>query len=165
MDAATGVEIRFCDLSHFENGIFISADGMNIHDNYIHDLSSLAGDPHIDGIQGSGGFTSLTINHNTIISWDTSCIILQNEGAGFSGVTISNNRLIIDPALGGSTCILCQDRDDGVGSVSNVTVTNNRMLKSSGGGQTYGFFHNVTALTWTGNVDDITGLPATQDIG
>jgi len=164
-DSMPGCEISFCDISHTENAIFVGDNNQNFHDNYIHDLSSLAGDPHIDGIQGSGGFTALTIDHNTIISWDTSCIILQNEGAGFSGAVINNNKLIIDPALGGSTCILCQDRDDGVGAVSGITVTNNKMVKGTGGGQTYGFFHNVTGLTWTGNTDYNTGVTINPDIG
>ena len=164
-DGMPGLEISFCDISRTANGINVGDNALNIHDNYLHDLSGAGVDPHIDGIQGSGGFSALTIEHNTIISWDTSCIILQNEGAGFSGVVINNNRLIIDPVLGGAYCILCQDLDAGVGAVSNITITNNRMLKGNSGGQTYGFFHNVTALTWTGNVDDMTGVVINPDIG
>lgn len=164
-DNAPACEIAFCDLSHMTNGIFVGDNNQNFHDNYIHDLSSSDATPHVDGIQGSGGFTSLTINHNTIISWDTSCIILQNEGAGFSGAVITNNKLIIDPTLGGAYCILCQKRDDAAGLVSNITVTGNRMNKGSTVGASYGFFHNVTALTWNTNVDDVSSAPINPDIG
>lgn len=161
-DSLTGCEIRFCDINHVENGIFVGANSQNFHDNYIHDLTSIAGDPHIDGIQGTGGFTALTIDHNTIISNDTSCIILQNEGAGFSGAVINNNRLIMTD---GAYCCLIQDLDGGVGAVSNITVTNNRMDKGSTPGASYGFFHNVTGLVWTGNFDDVTAIVVGPDIG
>lgn len=163
-DSAPGCEIGFCDLSHMTNGIFVGDNNQNFHDNYIHDLSSTDAVPHVDGIQGSGGFTALTIDHNSIVSWDTSCIILQNEGAAFSGVVISNNKLIIDPAKGGAYCILCQKRDDAVGLVSNVTVTGNRMNKGPTPGASYGYFHNVTALSWNNNVNDATGVTINPDI-
>jgi hypothetical protein len=156
----SGAEVSFCDISGMENGIFIGSNAKNLHDNYIHDLTGL-GDPHIDGIQGTGGFTSLTINHNNILSRDTSCIILQNETAGFSGVTITNNRLIGQSALGYG--ILCQKKPGGSGgAVDNITVTGNRF-----GGNIQFFaaqFVGVTNLTFTGNVDDATGLPITADI-
>jgi hypothetical protein len=155
-DACTGIEIRFCDISSFENGIAIAANAMNIHDNYIHGLIGGSG-AHIDGIQGTGGFTSLTINHNTIESWDTSCIILQNEGAAFSGVVITNNRLLVDQALGGAYVVLIGRKLGLPGAVSNITVTGNRMRKGPGVG-VYGFITNdVTSVTWSGNVDDVTG--------
>lgn len=161
-----GTIIRRCDISNGENGILIGENNMQIRNNYIHGLRRPASsDPHIDGIQGSGGFTSLVIDGNTVVSWDTSCIILQNEGAAFSGVQITNNTLIIDPALGGASCILCQDLDTGIGAVSGVTVTGNRMQKGTGAGQTYGFFHNVTGLSWSGNVDHLTGATINPDIG
>jgi len=165
-DAMTNVEIRFCDISGYENGIFIGDTGMNIHDNYIHDLFSIAGSPHVDGIQGSGGFTSLTIRHNTIVSWDTSCIIMQTEGGGFSGLVIDNNRLLFDTAHVGSELaygILCQSVNANV--AQNVTITNNRIQKAQPT-QNYIFIHNLTnPVTITGNVDDTTGLPVVPDIG
>ena len=166
-DAMTNLEIRFCDISGYENGIFISDNGMNIHDNYIHGLISLAGSPHIDGIQGTGGFTSLTIRHNTIVSWDTSCIILQTEGAGYSGTVIDNNRLLFDAAHIGTELaygILCQRKDADVGTVGALTITNNRIQKAQPA-QSYIFIHNVIGpLAISGNVDDTTGNPITPDI-
>jgi len=162
LDGCPGVEIDRCDLSNLQNGIFISSNNMNIHDNWIHDLGSGAADPHFDGIQGSGGFTACTINHNTIESFDTSCIIAQNEGAAFSGLVITNNKLILSD---GAACVLCQDLDSGVGTVDNITVTGNRMQKGVNPGSSYGFFHNVTNLTWSGNTDYNTGATINPDIG
>jgi len=165
-DFAAGVEIRFCDISGYENGISIGADGMNIHDNYIHGLISLNATPHIDGIQGSGGFTSLIIRNNTIVSWDTSCIIMQTEGAGFSGLVIDGNRLLFDAAHAGSELaygILCQSINANV--AQNITITNNRIQKSQAA-QNYIFIHNLTnPVTISGNVDDTTGAPVTADVG
>ena len=165
-DNMPACEISFCDISNVENGITVGDDDQYFHDNYIHDLDGVAVDPHIDGIQGTGGFSALTIEHNTIISWDTSCIILQNEGAAFSGAVIDDNLLIIDPTLGGAYGILLQDKDSGgVGTVSNITVTNNHIRKGSSGGQVYAYFHNVIGLTWSGNVDALTLAPIDYDDG
>jgi len=166
-DAATNIEIRFCDISGYENGIAIGDTGMNIHDNYIHGLISLSGSPHIDGIQGAGGFSSLTIRHNTIVSWDTSCIIMQTEGGNYSGLVIDNNRLLFDTAHVGAELaygILAQRKDTDVGTASNITITNNRIQKVQPA-QSYIFLHNVIApITVSGNVDDTTGAPITADI-
>jgi hypothetical protein len=166
-DFADGVEIRFCDISGFENGIAIGANAMNIHDNYIHGLISLSGSPHIDGIQGAGGFNSLTIRHNTIVSWDTSCIIMQTEGAAYSGLVIDNNRLLFDTAHVGAELaygILAQRKDTDVNTASNITITNNRIQKAQAA-QSYIFIHNVIApIVVSGNVDDTTGLAITADI-
>jgi hypothetical protein len=166
-DFAPNIEIRFCDISGYVNGIVIGDTGMNIHDNYIHGLFSITGPgSHIDGIQGAGGFTSLIIRHNTIVSWDTSCIILQTEGGGFSGVVIDNNRCLFDAAHVGSELgygILCQSINANV--AQDVTITNNRIQKSQLA-QNYIFIHNLTnPVTISGNVDDTTGLPVTADIG
>lgn len=163
-DNTVGMEIRFCNISGYENGINIGGNGLNIHDNYIHGLT---GDPetaHVDGIQGSGGFTSCTIQHNTIVSWDTSNIISQTEGAGFSGLVIDNNLLLCDSAHGNGKAygILCQTVNANV--ASDVTITNNRIQKSATQGQNYIFVHGLTGtVTVTGNVDDTTGAPITAD--
>jgi hypothetical protein len=158
IESGAGAEIRYCDLSGFENGILIGGNAQNIHDNYIHDLISLAGTPHVDGIQGTGGFTSLTVRHNTIVSWDTSCVIMQNEGGGFSGLVIDNNRLLIDQAKGGSFGIRVGS-DKSAGAVSNVSITNNRIQKGPGGGTSYIYLAGTIGApkTVTGNVDDVTG--------
>jgi hypothetical protein len=155
-----GVEISYNDLSKMENGISIGADNGNIHDNYIHDLLG-SGVPHVDGIQGTGLFNGLTINHNTIISSDTSCIIMQTEFGGFSNLTVSNNRLLYDAPM--SFGMLIQEKPGSPGAVTNVIVTNNRIKFPV---SHYAVFHNVNGLSFTGNVDDDTGAPITyQDDG
>ena len=129
-----------------------------IRDNWIHDLGKLvpSEDDHTDGIQGTGGFTACTIIHNSIKSFDTSCIIMQNEGAGFSGLVIDNN--LLDMSAGGSACIICNG-DLGAGVVGAVTITNNRMIKGPPPG-TYNDTAAITGpLTYTGNTDYITGVP------
>lgn len=143
--------IRRCNLHNAENGIFIGENNMTIRDNYIHDLESDEVDPHYDGIQGSGGFTALMIEHNSIYGRDTSCIILQNEGGAFSGAVVNNNLLVMNA---GSAPFYCRS-DKGVGAVSNITVTNNLMGK----GVLYNSIVGVTNLTYTGNVDYLTGAP------
>lgn len=151
--------ISFCDLSGKENGIFIGGS-CNLHDNYIHDLGGVNPvDQHVDGIQGSSASNAI-IQHNNIISTDTSCIILQNEGGSFSNCTINNNRLIgVAPIAHG---ILCQARDDLPGTCSNITITNNRVNAVP----TFKIFlHAVNGYTYSNNVDDTTGVPFGFDDG
>lgn len=150
--------ISFCDLSGRENGIFIGGS-CNLHDNYIHNLGGSGGDPHIDGIQGSSA-SDVIIEHNTVISTDTSCIILQNEGGSFGNITINNNRLIgIDPISHG---ILCQAKDEFPGTCTNVTITNNRVNDIPAFRV---FLHDVNGYIYTNNVDDTTGVPFSFDDG
>lgn len=145
-----GSIIRRCNISAVENGIGIGENAQQIRDNYIHNLYQSV-TAHTDGIQGVGGFTSLIIDHNSIFGVDTSCVILQNEGAGFSGVIINNNLLVMTD---GSAAIYCRS-DKGPGAVDSITITNNKLGKSSGG--SYNSIVSVTNLTYTGNTDWVTG--------
>jgi hypothetical protein len=147
-----GSIIRRCNISNVENAIGIGENAQQIRDNYIHDLFQ-SESAHTDGIQGTGGFTSLTIDHNSIFGVDTSCIILQNEGGGFSGAIINNNQLVM---TNGSAAIYCRS-DKGPGAVDNITITNNKLGKASGGG--YNSIVGVTNLTYTGNTDWQTAVP------
>jgi hypothetical protein len=166
----SNAEVRFCDISHFENGIFPGGPAWNIHDNYIHDLSSIGASPHVDGIQISGdllGTMSVTIRHNTISSWDTSCIILGN--GNWNGIVIDNNRLVADPlhpnpppaptlAYG----ILCSVGAINPGVVTNVTITNNRITSDA----IYPIFAEglTNPVTIAGNVYDATGAAISPTI-
>lgn len=151
-----GSIIRRCNLTGAENGIGIGENAMQIQDNWIHDLFTSV-TAHTDGIQGTGGYTALTITHNAVYGVDTSCTIQQNEGAGFSGLSIDNNQLVM---LNGSAAIIIRG-DKGVGVVGACSVTNNHLGKSSGG--TYNDIQSITGpLTYTGNVDWITGAPVTS---
>lgn len=148
-----GSIIRRCNITGCENGIGIGENDMLIEDNWIHDLAAGVV-AHTDGIQGTGGYTALTIRHNAIYSFDTSCIIQQNEGAGFSGLVVDNNLLIMST---GSACIVCRG-DKGVGTVGAVTFTDNHLGKPPGG--FYNDFNTVAGpLTYTGNVDYLTLAP------
>lgn len=160
-DGQNNLEIRYCNIHGQENGINIASDGMYIHDNYIHDLSGgTDADPHIDGIQGAGGFTGLTIRHNAIWSTDTSCIILQDEAAGFSNVLIEHNLCEIGT---GAASIYCQNKPVGGsgGLISNITIINNHLTK----GVVYTVISTATIvnLTFTGNVDADTGAGLAPD--
>lgn len=150
-----GSIIRRCNITGCENGIGIGENNQLIQDNWIHDLSTGAL-AHTDGIQGIGGYTALTIRHNAVYSFDTSCIIQQNEGAGFSGLLVENNLLVMSS---GSACIYIRG-DKSAGIVGDCSVINNRMTKAEG---TYNNFDSITGtLTYTGNVDHVTGNPITS---
>lgn len=150
-----GSIIRRCNITACENAVGIGENAMVIEDNWIHDLA-FEGEAHTDGIQGIGGFTSLTIEHNAIYSRDTSCIILQNEGSGFSGVDVNNN--LLDMSAGGAACIICRG-DKGAGIVGAVSFTNNRLVKPPSGGYTDIGLDVAGPITFTGNVDHITDAP------
>lgn len=159
-DNAAGNIIRRCNIYRtYDKGIAIGADNQIIQDNWIHDLgrdqpqAGPTGD-HIDGIQGSGGFTALHIDHNAIFSIDTSCIIMQNEGAGFSGLVVTNNLLVM---LNGAACLFVDGNFSG-GPVGNFSVIGNVM--GIPGGVVYNSISNITGtITYTGNADWITGKP------
>ena len=157
-NSISGSTISFCDLSGKENGIFIGGS-CNIHDNYIHDLGGSGTDPHVDGIQNAGA-SNVLIEHNNILAYDTSCIIMQNEGGSFSNCTINNNRLVgVAPLSHG---ILCQAKDEfPANTCSNIIITNNRVDNAT----FKVFLHNVNGYTFTGNVVDSTGLPFALDDG
>ncbi|MCS3896430.1 hypothetical protein M2171_005563 [Bradyrhizobium japonicum USDA 38] len=139
-----GSIIRRCNISGCENGIGIGEDKMQILDNYIHDLFHSV-EAHTDGIQATGGFTSLVIRHNSIFGVDTSCIILTNN-VGFSGYAIDNNLLVM---VDGSAPIII--RPVGPNAIGAGSVTNNKLGRGVG---SYNDFTRLQPLpTYTGNVD------------
>jgi hypothetical protein len=151
-----GSIIRRCNITRCENGIGIGENNMSIFDCWIHDLKS-GGGAHTDGIQGTGGYTALTIRGNAIYSTDTSCIILQNESAGYSGLVVDSNLLVMNS---GSACIVCRG-DKSAGVVGTISITNNKLQKI--GAVSYNDIQFVTGpVTYTGNTDYVSGLPITQ---
>lgn len=151
-----GSIIRRCNITAAENGVGIGENNMNIQDNWIHDLIP-GGVAHTDGIQGTGGYTACTITHNAIFSTDTSCVIMQNEASGYSGLVVNNNLLVINA---GAACVICRG-DKGVGVIGAISITNNKMQKISAG--SYNDIQSVTGpVTYTGNTDYITGAAITQ---
>lgn len=84
------------DISNSENGISLTAGASIVRDNYIHDLGDNFGDPHIDGISVQGGQNHVLIEHNTIESWDTSCIFIKNDFGPINDIMVRNNLLYSD---------------------------------------------------------------------
>lgn len=139
--------VRRCNISGVENGMFFGGNGAQILGNYIHDLGSTAVDPHIDGLQCTGNCSNVLIDGNFIDSYDTSCIIMQNEFGGYSGtVTITNNWLQGPVSY---TIYLRGDKGGGTWGAA-ATVTGNVV-----GPPAYGYldaYMGPTSLTWTENI-------------
>ena len=134
------------------DGIDVRGDNTVIQDNFIHNMRGTAGS-HLDGIQADGGFSNLTIVHNTVINeqGQTSALMLDNYWGPINNVQIDNNLLI----GGGYTVYLNEvaNGQAGGGAVTNVTFTNNHL-----GSGTYGTLDLRTELgdqpTISGNVND-----------
>ncbi|WP_249141328.1 Ig-like domain-containing protein [Bradyrhizobium liaoningense] len=175
----TGVTIKNCDIdgmgsggqgiagagTFVNNNIHGTADGIGvggdntvIENNYIHDMRGTSGS-HFDAIQADGGFSNLTISHNTIINEQiqTSAIMLDNYWGSISNVKIDNNLLI----GGGYTVYINEiaNGQPGGGKVTGVSYTNNHV----GGG----YFGDLnlrmelgSSIVQSGNVNDGLALKA-----
>ncbi len=134
------------------DGIDVRGDNTLIQDNYIHGMSGSSAS-HFDGIQADGGFSNLTIDHNTVINekGQTSAIMLDNYWGPIANVKINNNLLV----GGGYTVYMAEmgSGQPGGGPVTNVSFTNNHV-----GSGSYGEYYLRSDLghkqTMTGNVDD-----------
>jgi hypothetical protein len=121
------------------NNIHDCADGINvrgsntlIQDNYIHNMRGTS-DSHLDGIQADGGFSNLTIRHNTVINeaGQTSALMLDNYWGAIDNVVIDNNLLV-----GGGYTVYINEvakGQPGGGPVTNVSMTNNILGKGRWG--------------------------------
>jgi Bacterial Ig-like domain/Bacterial Ig domain/Right handed beta helix region len=146
------------DISQSENGIVLTNGASTVRDNYIHDLQDSGPDPHIDGISVQGGQNHVLIEHNTIESWDTSCIIIKNDFGPINDITVRNNLLYSD-----------QDRGDPAAAIyvygpntTNVSITNNYVEKG------FWFYYSIDNAnpTISGNIEwnnktDTTPYPST----
>jgi large repetitive protein len=140
------------NISGFENGITLIEVGGQLataKDNYIHDLGGIP-DAHVDGIQTAG--SNLLISHNTILSWDTSCVFIKNDWGPVDHITVDRNKLLNQP---GKKCAYAvySYQAEGKGAVTNISFTNNVIEKGRWG---YGSLYN-NSPTWTGNTDFVTG--------
>ncbi|WP_247370085.1 MULTISPECIES: Ig-like domain-containing protein [unclassified Bradyrhizobium] len=141
------------------DGIGVSGDNTAIQNNYIHDMQGTS-DSHFDGIQADGGFSNLTISHNTVINehTQTGVIMLDNYWGPIDNVKIDNNLLV----GGGYTAYLNEvaNGQPGGGSVTNVSYTNNHV-----GGGYWGDMDLRTELghvpVISGNVNDGVALAST----
>jgi Right handed beta helix region len=147
-DTATGGAVRKCNIHDVEDGVYISTKNITVTDNYIHDLNSTGFDPHYDGIQLHGGVTSdVTIRHNSVI------VALDRNSAITMGTV--QNVLIDGNRLSGGGYTIHVDGRFGEGTVSGVSITNNRF-----GSHTVDYMTFERAMPVVrGNVDDVTGKP------
>jgi hypothetical protein len=140
------------NIQNAADGIDVRGDNTVIQGNYIHNMSGTSGS-HLDGIQADGGFSNLTINHNTVINeqGQTSAVMLDNYWGPIDKVAITDNLLV-----GGDYSVyineVAQGQNPG-GKVTNVTFENNHL-----GAGTYGTLDLRTELgdqpTISGNIDD-----------
>lgn len=128
------ITVRRCNISEADNGIFWSGTA-TITDNYIHNLG---GGPlaHVDGIQtNAAGPGASLIQHNTIVSTDTSHIMLQCTAATVENVKVLDNQFLNDPTYGGPGWNVYLDGWGPAGaSVKNCEVAYNFGDRGTGGG-------------------------------
>jgi hypothetical protein len=171
-DGLTGVVVQDCEIDNrgtggqgihgpgtfLRNNIYHCSDGIDvgggdntvIQDNYVHDMAGPS-DAHFDTIQADGGYSTLTIRHNTLINefGQTSAVMVDDYWGSIHGVIIDNNRLI-----GGGYTVYAGSWNGN--EVTGIQVTNNRL------GRGYYGYADIAGggITWSGNVDDVTGAPA-----
>jgi hypothetical protein len=136
------------NIHHCADGIDVRGDNTLIQGNYIHNMSGTSGS-HLDGIQADGGFSNLTIDHNTVINeqGQTSAVMLDNYWGPIDKVAITNNLLV-----GGGYTVYINEvakGQAGGGPVTNVTVTNNRIGR--------GFWGTLDVRSELGHVPIVSG--------
>jgi hypothetical protein len=152
-DDSVGTMMRFNDIAHCEDGIYLTNNNHEIRDNYIHDLDATAPDPHHDNIQIGGSGTGIIIDHNTLIgAADANAILQFGNAFGNISVTLNHNLMRPGPVM---LCLLNLG-DSANGNTVVWDVTNNHMEPGHhGAGPQFGYATwNVNPpTTWTGNVD------------
>jgi hypothetical protein len=136
------------NIQNAADGIDVRGDNTLIQGNYIHNMSGTSGS-HLDGIQADGGFSNLTIDHNTVINeqGQTSAVMLDNYWGPIDKVAITNNLLV-----GGGYTVYINEvakGQAGGGPVTNVTVTNNRIGR--------GFWGTLDVRSELGHVPIVSG--------
>lgn len=145
---------RRCQMVRSGNAWNITGLGPSLLvDNYAWNMQS-GGGPHYDQLQADGGLSNLTVSHNTLVNEQsqTSVTMIDNGFGPVSNVSIDNNRLI----GGGYTSYFDQTFQPFSNALSGVSYTNNRIGIGAFG---YLYCGMVQPTTFTGNVDDATGLP------
>jgi hypothetical protein len=144
------------NITNCTDGIDVRGDNTLIQDNYIHNMAQPTG-AHPDGIQADGGFSDLSIIHNTVVNelGDNSSLMLDNYWGPIDNVLIDHNAF-----LGGGYTVYINEMASqpagGGGSVKNVTFTNNIVRKGG-----WGHLSLKTELghvpVMSGNIDKRTG--------
>jgi Ca2+-binding RTX toxin-like protein len=127
--AGTGNFLRN-DISKVQNGITLNNGSSIVQGNYIHDLECAGSDPHYDGIQVFGGQHQVLIADNTIISRDTSNILISDLWGAVSDITIRDN------FLGGTSGYNIYVTGDHGNGTTGVTIENNQIARGF-----YGYYY------------------------
>jgi len=132
------------DIRNSDNGIVLQGGASTVRDNYIHDLRG-GSEAHIDGISVQGGQNGVVIEHNTVESWDTSCVFIKNDFGPINNITVRNNLLYGDA-----------DRGDPAATIyvygpntTNVSITGNYVEK----GNWFYYATNNANPTISGNIE------------
>ena len=142
-------DVRRCEVTGVENGLvpWGNQEPIVLEGNYVHGLAA-PGAPHYDGIEIGIG-RDITVRGNTVVNeYDqTAAFGIWNDFGPVSNILVENNRFI-----GGGYSVYVRG-DNGGGSVSGITIRNNRLGKGR-----WGYASIVdSAVNWTANVDDATG--------
>lgn len=140
--------IRGCNIHHAQDGIVGGSD-LTVEDCYIHSLLSTLADPHYDAFECNGG-SNVTLEHNTIINdYDqTSAVMFNNFYSPVDNILVNDNVLV-----GGAYALYVSAQFSG-GTVTNVTISNNKMVPGD-----FGYFaFTSTDPTYTGNTNLYSGL-------
>jgi len=147
------------------NNIYYTSTGIQVdhgmvEDNYIHNMGMISGD-HINGFTSNGGGDDalLTIQHNTIFNQ-----IAQTDAISlFEDFAVQQNRVINDNLVAGGGYTIYGGQNSGGPAIKNIHITNNHFSKMYW--STYGYYGYIAAFTtsgtnntWSGNVDDTTGV-------
>lgn len=157
----TGATIENCDISGMTH--CISSDGGNlIQNNYMHDLNGTT-NGHYECIYVGGGAAGDTIQHNTMISFDTAVVFMKTDYGPVNNMVIDNNLMLQQnplPVAGLHTTSYDIYLDNTGAGMSGNVVTNNIMQKGY-----YGFTSvtNPGSVTWQGNTDLGSGQTISMD--
>jgi Bacterial Ig-like domain/Tryptophan-rich Synechocystis species C-terminal domain/Right handed beta helix region len=140
------------NIYNVENGINVEGGNTVIKGNYIHDLGDSSGAAgHYDGIQVDGGFNNVTIDHNTVLGRDTSCIFICNDFGPMNNIVVNNNFLLGQDDAAYTIYVI--EKPGNPAQITNVQVTNNVL------GTGFWGWADVesTSPVWTNNTDVATG--------
>lgn len=133
------------DISGYVDAIKVQGNNSVVRDNYIHDPWSGGVDPHNDAIEVYGPSQNVLIERNRVQWRDTSEVYISPAFGNIDGVAVRHNY------MGGSDFPV-KVRASGGGSVTNVTVSENVILRGH-----WGYFDVDVPITQTGNLDAVTG--------
>jgi hypothetical protein len=138
-----------------DSGDIVRMDGhATIQDSWLHDPSGTQGSQHNDVIQSTNA-DYIRILHNRLENphTQTSCILLKADIGNISNVVVDSNLF-----NGGGYAFYWYDGNDHSHRISDGKVTNNRWLRSPGGGYFAkgGLYGPVATLAydmpqWSGN--------------